>query len=276
MSMKLLNRMLTKAAILALAVLTSAVTAVNAATFEIQPHRAIYKMELASLEDNSTVVHARGQFDFEWVDACDAWTVSQRALLEIGHSDGRVINFGWSYSAWEQKDGLAYRFFITRRFGSDQKEEVRGEAHLDGRGKGGLARFLSPTEREVELPEGTLFPSNHVLDLLGALEEDRVPPWRALFDGSGDNGIHGVSAAVARSIPPGEMPGFRSPLTDEKASWTILLAFFDLDESGSLPEQEQTFRLYENGVVDQLTFDYGDFSVKAVLEELEALSNDGC
>ena len=189
---------------------------------------------------------------------------------------GMAQDFGWTYSAWERKDGTAYRFFITRRFGNDQKEEVRGEARLDGAAGSGTARYHLPAEREVELPPGTIFPSGHTLDLLHALKEDRPPSWWTLFDGSGDEGIYGVNAAVARSLAPGEMVEFRSPLTEDLASWRVSLAFFNMDENDSLPDQEQAFRLYENGIADQLTFDYGDFSVKAVLEELEPLTSGGC
>ena len=242
---------------------------------EVQPHRGVYVLELSEVEPNSTVVHARGRFDFEWADACDAWTLSQRAILEVGHGDGRVFDFGWTYNAWERKDGATYRFFITRRFGDAATEEIRGEADLTESG-GGIARFTKPEERELRLPPDTLFPAAHTLYVLEALVGGTGPAWRTVFDGSGEEGLFGVSPAMAGEVTPDTTRGFASPLLDGKTSWRVLLAFFSMDESTTLPEQEQAFRLFENGIVDEITFDYGEFTVEANLEELEALPAGDC
>ena len=112
--------------------------------------------------------------------------------------------------------------------------------------------------------------------MLEALRSDDMPLWRTVFDGSGDEGIYGVSTAEVQELAPGDARGFTSPLLADQASWIIQLAFFGMDEAESLPEQEQGLRLYANGVADQLTFDYGDFSVSATLLELEALPSSGC
>jgi len=241
----------------------------------VQPHRGVYTLELSEVENNSTVVHARGRFDFEWADTCDAWTMSQRAILEVGHNDGRVIDFGWTYNAWEQKDGGTYRFFITRRFGDAVSEEIRGEAELPAEGAG-VARFTMPVEKEMALPPGTLFPATHTIYLLQALTGGTAPAWRTVFDGSGEEGLFGVSPAMAGAVPDDSAQGFASPLLEGKASWRVLLAFFSMDETSTLPEQEQTFRLFENGIADELTFDYGEFTVKASLDELEVSPDNGC
>ncbi len=264
------------AAAIALAGWLMGPSALTAGSVEVRPHRGVYALELSEVEPNSTVVHARGRFDFEWADACDAWTMSQRAILEVGHSDGRVFDFGWTYNAWEAKDGATYRFFITRRFGGDTvAEEIRGEAELTGE-DGGVARFTLPTEREMALPSDTLFPAAHTIYLLETLIGGDTPTWRTLFDGSGEEGLFGVSPAVAGALSGDAGGGFISPLLEDKASWRMQLAFFSMDESSALPEQEQAFRLFENGVVDEITFDYGEFTVKANLEELEPVQGGGC
>lgn len=242
---------------------------------DVLPHRGVYDLELAGSKANSTVVHAKGVLEFEWADACEGWTVSQRAKIEVGHSDGRVYDFGWSYSAWESKDGEVYRFFIRRLFGGEPEEEVKGEAKLSP-ADGGMAIFEMPSEREVSLPAGTLYPSRHTLEVLAALANDDMPLWREVFDGSGEEGIYGVSAAEVQELAAGDARGFESSLLAGQTSWFIQLAFFGTDETESLPEQEQGMRLYANGVADQMTFDYGDFSVSARLSELEALPASGC
>ena len=85
-----------------------------------------------------------------------------------------------------------------------------------------------------------------------------------------------TSNAVERFRRPADAEvDFKSPLTAGMSSWRVLLAFFNLDEGESLPEQEQAFRLFANGVADQITFDYGDFAVISRLEELVELPGAG-
>ncbi len=232
-------------------------------------------MVLDSVEPNSDVVHARGQFDFEWADACDAWTISQNVVLEVGHRNGSVSQFAWSYSAWERKDGAAMRYSITRRYGNGTKEEVRGEAAVS-QDHSGSARFSLPEEREISLPAGTLFPGGQTVDLLKFLETGEAPPWRVLFDGSGDDGIYGVSSALARELNREAEVAISSPLIEGHKSWRMNVAFFNMDDSISLPEQEQSFRLFDNGIADELIFDYGDFSVRADLIKIEPIAGGGC
>ncbi|HMB74788.1 MAG TPA: DUF1849 family protein [Kiloniellaceae bacterium] len=266
-------------AVLQIAVLTPAlglpVAPARGGEIEIRPHRAVYNMELAGSRSNSTVVQASGRLEFEWADACDGWTLTQRAKIEVGHNDGNVYDFGWSYSAWEAKDEKTYRFFIRRLYGGEAEEEVKGKATLSP-STGGMAVFEVPEAREVTLPAGTLFPSHHTIEVLEALQSGEMPLWREVFDGSGDEGIYGVSAAEVQELAPGDARGFASPLLADQTSWFVQLAFFGMDETQALPEQEQGMRLYANGIADQMTFDYGDFSVSARLTELEALPPSGC
>ncbi len=42
------------------------------------------------------------------------------------------------------------------------------------------------------------------------------------------------------------------------------------------PTREQGFRVFANGVVDELVIDYGDFTIDAVLEDLKPLPESGC
>ncbi len=54
------------------------------------------------------------------------------------------------------------------------------------------------------------------------------------------------------------------------------LAHFGRDEQSAGPEHEQSQRMYANGIVEELEFDYNDFAIKDVLESLEALPRPDC
>ena len=243
---------------------------------EIQPHRAVYDMELAALGSGGRVSNVSGRMEFEWARVCDGWTVSQRSRMQVIYVEGNEIDFGWTMSSWESDDGLKYRFFIRRLHGGGTTEEVRGSAEIEGPGKPGKAVFTHPEARELALPAGTMFPTKHSIVLLDAARDQKLPLWRNVFDGSGEQGIYGVNAALVAQLAPGEET---APVTKDLAklsSWRMQLAFFGLDETAAEPEHEQALRIFQNGIVDDLILDYEEFSVRATLKELETLEPPGC
>jgi len=241
----------------------------------VAPHRAVYGLSLAKTTENSQVSQAHGKLEFEWADACTSWTVNQRTHVRLIASSGRVIEFGWTLSALESKDGNQYRYFI-RRFNTGQPpEDVRGAAQLLGPGQSGSVSRADTEGEALALPKGTLFPTAHSLLLLEIAGRGDTTAGRVVFDGSGDAGIFFVNAAVSEAIPAGEKAAFESPLLRGQESWWMNLAYFGMDETVSKPEHEQAFRLYANGVVDDLILDYGDFALRATLESLEAVPG-GC
>ena len=238
-------------------------------------HKAVYGLSLGSLRSSSRVVEAAGRFEFEWQDVCDGWTVSQKFRIALLYEDGISVNFGWSLSSWEAKDGSRYRFFIRRFDDSGQSESVRGEAQLRGDGTG-RATYREPEAREIELPVGTLFPTRHTMHVLAQAEAGSAPIWTMVFDGSGDQGLFGVSAALSRRLGPDAPTQLTSPLVDGMPSWRVDLAFFGAGAESVEPEQEQSLRLYANGVVDEMRLDYGDFVLDADLTELSRLPDPDC
>jgi hypothetical protein len=241
----------------------------------LAPHKAVYSLSLGSLQSSSPVIEAAGRFEFEWRDVCDGFAVSQKFRIALLYDDGISVSFGWSLSSWEAKDGRRYRFFIRRFDGSGLTESVSGEAELGADGSG-RAVFQAPEAREIELPAGTLFPTHHTLHVLARAEAGEVPIWTQVFDGSGDEGLFGVSAALSRRLAPSAPARISSPLLDDVPSWRVDLAFFDPDEQDAEPEQEQGLRLFANGVVDEMRLDYGDFVLDADLTELIALPAPDC
>lgn len=241
----------------------------------LAPHRATYVLSLGSLQSSSAVVEAAGRFEFEWRDVCDGWAVSQKFRIALLYEDGVSVSFGWSLSSWEAKDGRRYRFFVRRFDGGGLTEAVRGEAELGADGSG-HAVFREPETREIVLPAGTLFPTHHTLHVLARAEVGEVPIWTLVFDGSGDEGLFGVSAALSRSLGPAAPTRIASPLLNGVRSWRVDLAFFDADQQDAEPEQEQGLRLFANGVVDEMRLDYGDFVLDADLTDLVELPAPDC
>lgn len=242
----------------------------------IMSHMAVYRLGLESSRGASGVAQASGRIEFEWAEGCDGWTINQRAQLVITDLNGNDFQSGWVLKAWESTDGLSYRFSVKSAQGGGAPEEIRGRGTLDGPGKGGLVRFSTPTRNAVVLPEGTLFPTQYGWRLLDAAGNNELLMWRFMFDGTGDEGLFGVNAALLQTLPGGTQPSFDSPLLAGLESWRVQLSFFGSDEAKSEPEHEQVQRMYSNGVVDELVMAYDDIALRASLERLEALPKPDC
>jgi hypothetical protein len=246
------------------------------AAVTIAPHRAVYALELNQARSGSQVTQAKGRLVYEWDDVCDGWTVRQRTSLTLVNRSGMAIPSNWTINSWESKDGLRYRFFVRRFHDGGTIESVRGHAELDGPGRGGRAVYQDPVEREIGLPEGTVFPTNYSLEMMAMAEQDELPAWRIMFDGFGSDDLLGVSAALVSSLAVEEPASIESILLAGLPSWRVRLAFFPLERQTPEPEREQGFRVFSNGIVDELLIDYGDFSIDASLETLSALPAASC
>lgn len=239
------------------------------------PHKAVYRLSLGQMHSSSLVVEATGRFEFEWTDVCDGWAINQRFRIAFLYEDGLTVSYGWSLSSWEAKDGKRYRFFIRRFDASGESESVRGVAELGADGSG-HATYSEPEARVIDLPAGTLFPTSHTAHVLERAAAGSAPVWTLVFDGSGDEGLMGVSTALSPQRPPGSPTQFVSPLLRDQASWQVNMAFFEPGAADAEPEQEQILRLFANGVVDEMRLDYGDFVLNADLTDLTELPEPNC
>ena len=242
-----------------------------ALAFEIAPHRAVYDLSLAGSKGNSQVVDVTGAMEFDWEDACDGWSVTQRTAMAFSYQSGQTVNLGWNLVTWESKDGLRYRFFIRNLENGEVKEEYRGEAHLDGPGQGGVADYTVPEGRKIQLPPGTLFPTAHTVTLLKHIEAGENFLWATIFDGFDVDGVSDISALVTKNLGTEVGAADRSPLLSAVPSNRVHLAFFKHNDGSTEPEHEQQLRLHMNGIVESIVLDFGDFNVEGKLKELKPL-----
>ena len=250
-----------------------AATSMAAVAAKIQPHRAIYAMSLGSARNGSKVSDVRGRMMFEWADACDGWTTEQRFQLRFVYSEGDDMAMNTNYTTWEAKNGMRYRFNVRKLVNGELDEEVRGEANLQADGAG-TAQFTKPEPQEMELPAGTMFPTAHTLAILDHAERNEPFFTRTIFDGSDAEGPTEVSTVAGKPGAPKEAG--KDPLLKVGKSWPVRMAFFPLQSDSAQPEYEMSLRLLENGIAESMQIDYGDFTVNAVLEKIEALPKSGC
>ena len=243
---------------------------------EYASHRAVYDMKLSRSQSNADVVDVRGRMTYEWLDACDGWTTSQKSQMKFFYQDGRTVDLGWTLSSWESKDGLRYRFFVRNLTDDKVTSEFKGEATLDGPGLGGTAQFTSPKKLKLALPAGTLFPTAHTIKLLNHLKAGDRLLYATVFDGTDDKGMFDISAVLGGTPPPDAAMAALSPLVAKGPIYRIGLAFFTPTGNQPTPEHEQTLSVYANGIVEKLSLDYGSFTVDGALVKVEGLPAPGC
>jgi len=265
---------------------------------ELAPYRALYHLSLVSAKSGSGVVAAGGAVLDEWGETCDGWTEQERFLMRLQYAEQGDEKIRSNLVSWEAKDGLRYRFDERRENsgedgrqasdGDDEHpsarppgpaaEEIKGEARLDGAGEGGTAEFSRPEAATLALPKGVLFPTAHTAELIARAQAGDQLVTRRLFDGSDLANAAEITAFIGRQIaPPAAQPGAPAiaPLL-QRPSWLIRLAFFPAGSTSGLPDYQETIRLLDNGVVGEMLFDYGDYIIRAKLDDIEALPRPSC
>ncbi|HLJ63895.1 MAG TPA: cell envelope integrity EipB family protein [Stellaceae bacterium] len=254
---------------------------VGVSAAEIAPHRALYSLTLASAKSNSGVVGANGAMIYEWGETCDGWTVEQHFRLHIVYAESEAVDVASTLVTWESKDGLRYRFNEKRLRNGEVEEEIRGEAHLEGAGKGGVAEFERPEQSTITLAPGAIFPTAHTLLLIDKAKTGEQFISRNVFDGASVEAAGQITAVIGPEITPRLEAGVpaNSVLANPilaRPSWRVRLAFFPADGKSEQPDYELGMRLLDNGVSEDMSLDYGDYTVRTTLDQIEALAKPGC
>ena len=257
------------------AVVGPAPWAVPAEAAEIAPHRALYTMSLGGARNDSGVVDARGTMDYEWGETCEGWTIEQRYRLKMRYAETSDVDIVSSFVTWESKDGLRYRFNQKQTRNGEVDQEIRGEARLEGPGKGGVAEFTKPQPQTLKLEPGVMFPSAHTIKLIDSARDGENFVSRLIFDGATDENAVQVSAVIGGKLTADPAAATRSPLL-ERPGWRVRLAFFPVDANAEKPDYELGMRLLDNGVSQDMVIDYGEYSIRAKLDDIEPLSKPNC
>ncbi len=253
-----------------------ALVAAHAEAPTITPHRAIYRMSLGTVKNGGSVTDVSGKMFFEWRDSCDGWAVQQRLQLRFAHVEGDESDVSSTIVTWESKDGKQYTFNV-RRLTDGKETDYRGQA-VTGTEDAGHFAYDLPQEKKGSLPEGTVFPSAHTLEILTKAAAGETLFTRPVFDGSDEDGLAEVSAFLGKALADpwkGDASLQKSPLLEEPV-WPVRLAFFKPKEPDSEPDYEMDVTLQGDGIARTVRIDYGNFSVSGVLTHLESLPDPGC
>ncbi|WP_170984520.1 cell envelope integrity EipB family protein [Rhodoligotrophos defluvii] len=274
----------TRISLLILLALTGDASASPAAVPQLAAHRAVYSLSLAHAETKAGLNDVQGKLVLEVAgSACEGWTSNMRVVNRLDSRTGKVSLLDTRSSSWESGPGDSMEF-TTQRF-------VNGEQELDLRGRaehgenGGVVRLELPQPSETELPAGTVFPVEHTRRILAAALNGNKRDSTMVYDGNEDQQVLTAITFIGNRNAPNTV----EVKTEAKgaaelpklASWPVTIGYFkntpDPDADGEqMPEHQVSFTMFENSVATDLILDYGDFTLKGDLIQLDFLPQDGC
>lgn len=261
---------------LALATGLAALTTSSAAFAALESHRAAYRLKLDQSHSASALSGVNGGLVIEWKRACDGWLSHQRLGFIAFTEGGGDFSHDVRYSSWEAIDGSEMRYTVRSYDGDLLREEYMGNARIESAETGGVATFTKPDRRDVDLPPGTVFPADHFNRILSGASEGSSFISHDVFDGWGYDALTQVTSVIGQLRPYEPADENEIAVNDDGEARPVSMAYYNLTDKSDLPEFEAKFMLTEQGVLQELLLDYGDFRLKATLSEFERLDEPAC
>ena len=93
---------------------------------------------------------------------------------------------------------------------------------------------------------------------------------KQIFDGGAPDAPVLVSAVIGAKVEPDPELAKKNPLLD-RPGWRVRLAFFPPDQKVEKPDYEISMVLLDNGVSRDMVIDYGEYAIRAKLDDIEPL-----
>ncbi len=263
------------ATIFALAAAGLTATAWAAGAVQLVPHRASYELSTKPGGGFGKSGGLRGVLTYELLEDCDGWSVNQKAGLDLAASEGESHRFEWSQNTWEAKDGSSYRYVVKDSQDGGEDNQRRGELRYDTPGGNGTLTTQMPARGEAEIPVA-LLPVQHTIAMIEHAKADSPVFLASIFDASVDEKPVEISAGFGPLVKGGAASADDFPILKNVPSHHVDFAFFVHNLPDGTPDFEQTIQLFDNGIVSQVTFEFGGLPVLGTLRRLEPLEPEKC
>lgn len=242
----------------------------------LQPHRAVYDMQLVRSRADGDVAGVSGLFSVEIEETCEGWGLNQRMRMVVTRKQDGEFDSDQRFASFETRDGLSYVFQAEQKRDGVVTESFAGNATLDAHDRSGTAAYREPPGAKAELPPNTLFPvgyNNRLMDQIAA--GARV--WSSYsFHGADMDSVFEVNAVIGgeAAYPTDGVEGDTDLLQGKARS--VQIAYFGAYSPSPEPVYEVALKLLPNGVSPYVEFDYGFMTLAASLRRVEALPKPSC
>lgn len=245
-------------------------------------HRAVYDMKLGDAEGQSGVTGLKGRMVYDFSgNACDGYSVNFRFVTQFQDASGGSQVTDLQTTSFEDPDAQSYQFLSKTYIDDKLVESSRGTARLESDDK--IVELKEPSEKSLDIGLDVQFPTEHLLTILEAARAGDHFIATDIFDGAetGDKVYATTTVIGAMSVVDEKnvTDGPNQALAGH-TYWPVTVAYFDpTAEKASgeqMPVYQLSFWLLENGISDRLVLDYGDFTLKGSLSDLELYQPDTC
>lgn len=235
----------------------------------LAPHKAIYRISQVGAAGG--LARAEGWVVTNNEATCRGWSIQYVLAFHAEMSDGRVIDSELKASTWESLDGLRYRFAVQNVNG----EKLAGDATLKPDGGSGEVIFTTPPGRRMALPKGTVFPIGFARRLLSAARIGGARLSATVFDSAHSGLLVRATVAVGSGDLASDEARRNLPLV-RGLSWPLRFRFADVASGSTATDTDFSARIFDNGIYGDMVFDFGQFAIRAELEQVEPYPEPNC
>ena len=236
-------------------------------------HRAFYEMTIGEMDKNSSVLSVSGRSAYSVERDCDGWRSVEDYVIEFGGTGGNVQRILSHFESWEADSGDKYSFDIEEKSTFEGDKQFGGFAQMTE--NGGDAFFNNVPSDTIVLPSDTYFPMQHVEEIIESANAGTNIIAASVFTGAEPEDALMTTNTVIGGWRTSEAPKYFGGFADE-GFWPVHVAYFKPLATASEPSYEINFSLQPNGVVRDYEIDYGEFSIKANLLNVEDVSLPVC
>jgi hypothetical protein len=265
-----------------LAIVAPMLLATSAWAQSLAAHRAFYALEASKLEASSGFSSIEGKLAYELTgNACDGYSVSFRIVNSYVQTEKPSQLIDTQLATWESGDGLEMNFRQKQYLNSSLQGEQKLDVKRSKTGDEAKGVMTAPKDMEFTVPGEAVFPSIHLLRLIGAAEKGLNHDVSLVYDGSDDDKTFKAVTFIGKKREPGSFaPDAKNPeaaALKDLSSWPMTVSYYSLaKDAGDTPVYQSSFNVYENGIATELELDYGTYALKGHLTKLEVLKSSPC
>lgn len=272
-----------------------------AAETPLQSHRALYDMTLSEVRQGANISGAKGVMYYRFEKLCDGWEVETRVALRLNYGtsgETEIVDTKWSFSSFETFDGKRLSFQVDHSQDGELLEVYDGDAFREPATGVGKADFYVPGNTKAALPEGTLFPAKHLIQLLNQARMGQRRDYSTVFDGASIVNPYRINTMILGSVDNNPFAGLlpvkpvAAGIDGENATampahlgsdpkivhdiWRFRMAYFPVANASSLPDFELEIDYRDDGVATRIQQDFGDFALGLTPSEIETIPVRDC
>ena len=255
---------------------------ITAEQIVLAPHRAIYDFDLKRTAAGSGVSDMKARMVYELTgSACEGFTQKMRFVTQSSTSDGSLSVNDIRSTSWEEGSGLNFRFNSSHIRDEQPTEATVGDAARAAEEI--KIELTKPQKKKTAIAASALFPIQHSREMLAAAQREETVLQANLYDGSAKGEkVYVTTAVIGRERAPGTANNLPEVEHTEKLkslrSWRVALSYFEPSSrlEDAVPSHELAFLMFENGIVRDLTLDYGDFALRGDLKSLTIFDPPKC